>query len=186
MNIRPATLKDLADLEDIDGTIESTEYLHVDHNDKDEIPSWKLEWRPTREKLTLASPIDEDTLFTLRQVLSGADDGITLTAEHDDRPVALVFAQPDGGRGVMNVLDFRVDSDVRRQGIATVLLFQLIERAKDADLRAAYVTTRTNNAPAAKLLQKLGWVMAGIDTKRHSNHDLVKEAATLMWYYEIK
>ena len=186
MTIRPATAADLSDLQEIDGTIESTQYAHVEQTATDGVFSWKIDWRPPREKLILAAALGDEIDFTLRQVLSGADDGIALTAEHDEAAIALLLAQPDVDRDVMHVRDLRVDYDYRRQGIATVLLFQLIERAKDANLRAAYFTTRTNNAPAARLLEKLGWELSGIDTKRHDNHDLVKESATLIWYYVIK
>ncbi|MDB5325375.1 MAG: hypothetical protein JWM57_944 [Phycisphaerales bacterium] len=191
MTIRPATAADLVDLQEIDGTIESLQYAHVEQAAGDDAAgapgaTWTLVWRPTREKLILPAAMDDDTSFSLRQILSGADDGIALTAEHDETPVGLLLAQADTRRGVMSILDLRVDYDYRRQGIATVMLFQLIEKAKDAELRAAYITTRTNNAPAARLLEKLGWELSGIDTKRHDNHDLVKESATLLWYYVIK
>lgn len=186
MTIRPAVATDLTDLQEIDGTIESVHYAHVEQTAADGNLSWKLEWRPAREKLILPAALDGDTDFMLRQILTGGDEGLAMTAEHDDTAIALILAQPDISRGVMRVLDLHVDYDHRRQGIATVLLFQLIQRAKDDDLRAAYMTTRTNNAPAARLLEKLGWELSGIDTKRHDNHDLVKESATLMWYYVIK
>ena len=186
MTIRPATQADLADLQDIDGTIESIDYAHLEQNASEGNMAWKLDWRPARQKLITSCPIADETLFTLRQILSGADEGIAMTAEHDEAPVALLLAQEDTPRGVMHVLDLRVEYDVRRQGIATVLLYQLIERSRDAGLRAAYMTTRANNAPAGKLLEKLGWELSGLDTKRHDNHDLVKESATLLWYYVIK
>ncbi|MGC4032814.1 MAG: GNAT family N-acetyltransferase [Tepidisphaeraceae bacterium] len=130
--------------------------------------------------------LDDETKFTLRQILQGNDEGLVMTAEHDGRPVAMLLAQVDAGRGVMHVHDLRVDYDNRRQGIATVMLYQLIETARDADLRAAYIATRTNNAPIGRLLEKLGWELSGLDTKRHDNHDLVKESATLLWYYVIR
>ncbi|HEX8322497.1 MAG TPA: GNAT family N-acetyltransferase [Tepidisphaeraceae bacterium] len=191
MTIRPATPADLADIQEIDGTIESSGYAHVEMAAGDDVAgqsgaTWTLGWRPAREKLILSSPLSDETLFMLKQVVTGGDEGVALMAEHDGMAVALLLAQADTVRQVMHILDLRVDSDIRRQGIATVLLFQLIERAKEADLRAAYITTRTNNAPVARLLEKLGWELSGIDTKRHDNHDLVKESATLMWYYVIK
>jgi len=49
-------------------------------------------------------------------------------------------------------------------------------------LRAVAVESRSNNHPAAALFAKCGFELSGIDTRRWSNHDLVKEAATLLWY----
>lgn len=186
MTIRPAVTADLDDIAEIDGTVESTEYAHVELMTGEAGTGFKFDWRPTREKLILSAPLDTDAAFTLQQIVTGNDEGVVSLAEHDGRLAGMLMAQADASRGVMAVLDLRVDYDYRRQGIATVLLYQLIETARDADLRAAYATTRTNNAPAAKLLDKLGWELSGIDTKRHDNHDLVKEQATLMWYYVIK
>ena len=45
--------------------------------------------------------------------------------------------------------------------------------------------TLTDNLPAAKLLSKCGFDLAGVDTQRRSNHDLVKEAASLLWYVAL-
>ena len=42
--------------------------------------------------------------------------------------------------------------------------------------------TLSNNLPAGGLLTKCGFQLSGVDTRRRSNHDLVKEAVTLFWY----
>ena len=62
------------------------------------------------------------------------------------------------------------------------IMYQLIQHARDRELRALSAETRTNNLPCNRLLQKLAFEIAGIDTHSHSNHDLVKEAATILWY----
>ena len=107
---------------------------------------------------------------------------MALVAEHDEAPVALALAQVRPAHQTMHLLDLRVDYDMRRQGVGTVLMFQIIQAARDAELRAVSAETRTSNVPASKLLQKLSFEIAGIDTHRHSNHDMVKESATLFWY----
>ncbi len=186
MNIRSATPNDLPSIEEIDCVIESAHYLHIDRaGDGPEI-HFKLEQRPLREKLIAPNLLDDEIRFTLQQVVTGGDEGIAQVAEHDDRVVAIILAQARTTLGTMEVLDLRVDCDSRREGLATVLLYQLIQMATEQQLRAVSILTQTNNAPAAALLGKLGFILSGLDTRRHSNHDLVKEAATLMWYYEIK
>jgi hypothetical protein len=40
----------------------------------------------------------------------------------------------------------------------------------------------TNNHPAGGLLAQCGFELSGIDIRRRTNHDLVKESATLIWY----
>ncbi|HEY0008717.1 MAG TPA: GNAT family N-acetyltransferase [Tepidisphaeraceae bacterium] len=189
MDLRPATPADLDAVDDIDAVLESTQYLHVDFaNDPEaEITSaqWKIEQRPLREKRIEANPISDDLRFTLKQVITGGDEGVALVFDHEDTVVALLLAQPRPDFGTMELIDLRVDYDYRRQGLATVLLFRLIELAREAGCRAVSVSTISNNAPASVLLRKLGFELSGLDTRRRSNHDLVKEAATLIWYYEI-
>ena len=59
---------------------------------------------------------------------------------------------------------------------------QAITRARELELRAVSAQTPANNFPACQLLLRCAFELAGLDTKRHSNHDIVKEAATLIWY----
>jgi len=182
MQIRSAIATDFDRLFDIDGTIESSEYLHLDRSGEGLSTGWKLELRPLRSKLIEPNALDDERRFLLKQFITGADEGLVLVAEYEQAPVALALAQPEPGHGTMKLLDLRVDYDLRRQGIATVLAYQVIQCARENGLRAVCAETRTSNVPANKLLQKLSFEIAGIDTHRHSNHDMVKEAATIFWY----
>jgi ribosomal protein S18 acetylase RimI-like enzyme len=182
MQIRPVAAADLDDLADIDGTIESTRYLHVDRNGEGLNLQWKIEDRPLRTKLIQSNPLNDDLRFTARQIATGADDGIALLVEHDERSVALMLAQLQPAYETLKLIDLRVDHEYRRQGLATGLMYQLIQTACDNALRAVAVETRTNHFPANQLMAKLDFQLAGIDTQRYTNHDLVKEAVTLFWY----
>ena len=82
----------------------------------------------------------------------------------------------------MRLLDVRVDYDFRRQGLGSAMVYQVIQRTRELELRAISAEARTNNFPANQFLQKLGFDLSGVDTRRHSNHDMVKESATLFWY----
>lgn len=176
---------DLDFLFDVDGTIESTGYLHVETTGSGLAPAWKVQERPLREKRVDQNRLDDDRLFAARQFASGADEGVALVVAQERVPMATLVAQPDAALGILNVTDLRVDFDRRRQGLGTALMYQAITAAREQGLRAVRVETRTDNLPAAHFLQKLGFDIAGIDVKRHSNHDLVKEAATLFWYVAL-
>jgi ribosomal protein S18 acetylase RimI-like enzyme len=182
MQIRPATSADVTFVNDIDATVESGEYVHVDRAGDGLGRSWRLEVRPLREKLVRAGPIGEDELFAFRQIATGADEGLALVAEHDGAMVALLVAQVDPSRRTLQLLDLRVDYDFRRQGLATALLFAAIGHARERELRAVAAESVTDNLPAAALLTKSGFEIAGLDDRRQSNHDLVKERVTLFWY----
>jgi RimJ/RimL family protein N-acetyltransferase len=182
MEIRPVQSADVPGLSEIDGTVESSEYLHVERTAEGLSVTWKLTERPLREKRTQRNRLGGDTEFVLKQVAAGADDGLALLAEHEGQKVGLLLAQPQPQYGTLRVVDLRVDFDFRREGLGTALLYQAINHARDLELRAVTAETRTDNIPAARLLAKCGFDLAGVDTQRHSNHDLVKEVACLTWY----
>src|SRR5688572_2198467 len=193
MEIRPVRPADLSDLVEIDATVESSAYLHLERSAPAEpdaegcgiAVTWRLTERPLREKRVTPNRLADDTQFVLKQVASGADEGLALLAEHEGQKVALILAQPQPQYGTLRVIDVRVDYDFRREGLATAMLFQAINHARDLELRAVTAETRTDNLPAAKLLSKLGFDLAGLDAQRHSNHDLVKEVASLIWYVAL-
>jgi ribosomal protein S18 acetylase RimI-like enzyme len=182
MEIRPGNAADLDLLFDIDGTVESMQYLHLEQAGEGLKTSWALDERPLRSKLIESNPLSDDLRFTLKQVLTGADEGIVLVVAHDEQMVGLALAKPEHEHRTMRLLDVRVDYDLRRQGLGMGLVYQIIQKTRDAELRAVTAETRTNNFPANQLLLKCGFDLGGVDTRRHSNHDIVKESATLLWY----
>jgi ribosomal protein S18 acetylase RimI-like enzyme len=182
MDIRLLTPHDSRDLAEIDATIESSEYLHLDRSGEGMSLSLRLESRPLREKQITSNPIGDELSLMYRQVSSGADEGVALVAAHEGRVVAAILAQPSPAHGTMRLLDLRVDYDFRRQGLATALVCEIVARTREAGLRAVAAESSANNFPANQLLLKLGFDIAGVDARRHSNHDMVKESATLFWY----
>ena len=182
MQIRPGTAKDLDLLPDIDGTVESTRYLHLEQAGEGLAASWRLDERPLRQKLIDPNRLEDETTFLLKQIVTGADEGLVLVAEHEDAAAAVLVAHVRPERQTLHLVDLRVDYEQRRQGIATAMLYQLIASARERELRAVSAETRTNNLVAGQLLAKCGFELSGVDTRRHSNHDVVKESATLFWY----
>ena len=110
---------------------------------------------------------------------------MSVVAVHDDQVLGLILAQTRADTGVLEIVDLRVEFDHRREGLASAMLFQAIQTARDLEMRAVLIQTLANNHPLAVLLAKLQFVMSGLDTQRKSNHDLVKEAVTLSWYLSL-
>jgi RimJ/RimL family protein N-acetyltransferase len=185
MQIRPVRPPDLDGLYDIDGTIDSTKYLHLERAGEGVGVSWSLAERDLRERRQLPNRLGDDRRFLLKQIATGADEGVTLMAEHDGAPVALLLAQAEPSYGTVRVHDLRVDFDHRRQGLATAMVYQVIAHAREQGLRAVAAETTTDNVPAARFLLKCGFDLAGLDAQRLSNHDLVKESVTLYWYVAL-
>jgi ribosomal protein S18 acetylase RimI-like enzyme len=182
MRIRPAQLHDLDHLIDLDGTIESGDYLHLERGGEGLAVSWRLEERPLREKQIDSNPVGEDERFVMRQILSGADEGIVMAAEHEGNLMAIAAARPEPHRQTLALIELRVDYEFRRQGLGSALLYQVITHARETGARAVTARTLTNNLPAARFLAKAGFDLGGVDTHFGSNHDLVKEAVALFWY----
>jgi GNAT superfamily N-acetyltransferase len=185
MEIRPLTSDDVRELADIDATVESTQYLHVERSGEGIAFSLRVEERPLRSKQIKSNPIGDELSFTIKQLAGGADEGVALVAEHDGQLVAVAVAQPDPARGTMRLIDLRVDYDFRRQGIGSAMIYQIVQRTRAAELRAVAAETLTDNHPASQFLLKTGFELAGADTRRNSNHDMVKEQATLFWYASL-
>jgi ribosomal protein S18 acetylase RimI-like enzyme len=182
MEIRPVRAEDLPGLEEIDGAIDSSHYLHVERTGEGLALQWRLEERPLRQKLMVRNPPTDEQLYLRKNVVTGIEEGLALLAEHEGIMVGLVVAHQQPQYRTMSVVDLRVDIDHRRQGLAMAMLYQTIAAARALELRAVHMETRADNYPANKLLVKLAFELAGLDTQRQSNHDLVKEAATLFWY----
>jgi len=182
MQIRAGQVEDVARLIDLDGTIESERYLHAQREGEGLALAWRLEERPLREKRVDTNSASDELRFSLKQLLTGVEEGIVLVAEHDEQLAGLAAARHNLERKTLEVLDVRVDYDLRREGIGIAMLFQIIARAREMGVRAVTAVSYTNNLPAAKFLLKGGLDLCGIDTHYASNHDLVKEAVALFWY----
>lgn len=182
MDIRRLLSSDLVQLADIDAAIDSSEYLHITRTGEALALNFALEIRSLRERSIQPNRISDEVNFAAKQIASGADEGLVLVAEHDSHIVAFLLGQIDARRAVLEILDVRVDHDFRRQGIAMAMIYQAIQFARDAEMRAISIKSATDNLPAARLLQKCGFEIAGLDLLYLTNHDLVAESVTLFWY----
>lgn len=185
MEIRPVRPPDIDRLIDIDGTIESHDYLHVDRTGEGFGGTWRLDKRALREKKMDRNQPSDETQFLLRQVTLGAEEGIALLAEHDGINVAVLVARHEPEFGTLRIQDIRVDFEHRRQALGSAMVYKVIAEARERQLRAVAAETRTDNFPAAQFFVKCGFELAGLDSRRLTNHDLVKEAVTLFWYASL-
>lgn len=185
MQIRPMVPADLERLADIDGTIESTRYLHVEREGEGLAVTWRVDERPLRTKLIAPNPIGDDLRFRVRQVVSGIEEGLAWVAEHEGALAGLVLAQAQPAEGVLRIFDLRSDYDLRRRGVGSALLFRAIGEAREKQLRAVMAVIEGNNLPGARFLLKSGFELAGLNTQQMSNHDLVKECVSMYWYLSL-
>lgn len=185
MELRTASVADLDRISEIDGTIESSRYLHLERGGEGINGRWRLDERPLRTKLVDPNTLNDERRFSVRQVLAGVEDGFAIAAEHEGELAALAVGQIDLSMNVLRIVEARVDYDHRRQGIGSAMLYQLIGHARERELRAVTTHTLTNNVPGNEFFAKAGFELTGFDTHLRTNHDLVKEAVTLFWYLPL-
>ena len=180
------TPADLDELDEIDATIESRDYLHLGREGEGLASVWKLEQRPLRETLIEPNRPSDETRFAYRQVVRGIDEGAALALDVSNQPVAAAVALVRPEFKTLELVDLRIDYDHRREGFAMAMLFNLIGVARERELRAIHAAVPANNGPAHELLGRVGFDLCGFDQRRFTNHDLVKEAATLLWYLAVE
>lgn len=180
------TAADVESLREIDATVQSSRYLHVDQSGEGFAVAWKVEERALRETRAESNAVSDDVAFTYKQVAGGIEDGAAVVTERDGQILAALVAVPVVERKVMKLIDVRVDYDYRREGMGTAMWYAVLQVARDGEMRAVMAETTSDNVLAASFLQKVGFKLGGVDTLRQTNHDLVKERATLVWYYVLE
>jgi GNAT superfamily N-acetyltransferase len=185
MEIRAMTAADLPRVLDIDATIESPQHLHILRQGEGFNSSWKLDPRRLRQPRVHRNALSDDTAFAIKQIVGGIDEGIALVVEHKDEITASAAARLDAAGKVLRLIDLRVDFEYRREGLASGLLFQLIQEARQKEFRAVATATLSDNFPAAELLGKLNFELTGFDTHFNSNHDLLNDSVILFWYLQL-
>ena len=186
MQVRPMTPADLDALDEIDATVESRDYLHLARDGEGLASVWKLEQRPLREKLIEPNRVSDEVRFAYKQIARGIEEGAALALDAAGEPVAAAVAVSRPERKLLELVDLRVDYDRRRQGFAMAMLFNLVGVARERELRAIRAAVPANNGPAHELFARVGFDLCGFDERRLTNHDLVKEAATLLWYLSVE
>ncbi len=186
MNLRELTKADLSAVEEIDGTINSARYLHLQQEGEGVQREWKLQLRSLREIWVVSNPMSDEQRFFLKAVAEGIEEGAALVVEHEQRLVGLLAARALPQRRLLEIEDLRVDWDFRRQGLAQAMMYQLMQVGRQSDNRALAAHTVMRNDPANQLLLKCGFTLAGLDTHHASNHDWVEESSTLFWYAALE
>lgn len=99
-----------------------------------------------------------------------------LIAEQDGSVIACCgFWQSFEEADICNVA---VEKSVRRQGIAQRMLLALMQAGKERGIKHFTLEVRSNNMPAIRLYEKLGFVTEGV---RRGFYENPKEDALIMW-----
>lgn len=86
------------------------------------------------------------------------DEGVTLVAETDDGVVGVLHATTRGDEAWLEGM--RVAEDARREGVATALMEETLDRLADEGAEVARCMAFDDNQPALELLESLGFERA--------------------------
>lgn len=183
--IRPLTLADIERLPEMELNFQAEAHLAVEKTVAGLNVTWRLVERPLVPPfISVDYNIDAQDQAEIRQRLA-ENDGLYLVAEHAGRLVALLDLEREHWRDTGQVWNIVVHRPYRRQGLGTRLMRRAIRWARHQGLRALALETQTNNLPACRFYQKLGFQLCGLDDHFYSNEDIDLNEVALFWYYEL-
>lgn len=99
--------------------------------------------------------------------------------------VGILDVAVEAWRNVAWIWNIMLDIGVRGQGLGQELIYQCIAWAKMKNLRAVMLETQTNNVPACKFYQRMGFELAGINDAFYTNRDIERDEVALFWSYRL-
>ncbi len=88
-------------------------------------------------------------------------------------------------RRVAWIWNIMLDVDARGLGIGQEWVERTIAWARQRRLRAVMLETQTNNVPACKFYQQMGFQLVGIHETFYSNRDMERNEVALFWSYPL-
>lgn len=184
--IRPLRFGDLLALDQIDPNFTSESYLDVEVARDGLETVVRLVERPFDQPFhkQIGYRYDLDELARTRQRLEEGE-SLQLVAERAGRLIAIVEVEPEHWRNTAIIWVLFVDANHRGQGLGRRLFERALAWARRNDVRALVLETQTNNVPALRFYQRLGFRVCGLDTQFYTNQDVAKREVALFLYYDV-
>ena len=187
-HIRPLTRADIPGLTSINQTFTSDAELHLERRcvGLEEI-AWRLTCRPLKQ------PFDRGTQYDLRQDELTAIEGrlqagncLQLVAADEDRIVGLLEVEAGSWRDAGWIWNVLIDVQYRRRGLGRHFIASSVEWARGRGLKALVAETQTNNVPACRFYQRMGFVPSGVDDHfyRYCGDPRAAQDVAIFWYLE--
>ena len=187
VHIRPMTVADVRRLSEIDANFESPIYLDVVKEIEGLNVTWRLIERPLNPPFVCTDFEFDDKEQRDIDRRRQTGDGLWLVAEaaHGGRLIGMVDVQRETWRKAGWVWNIAVDRSYRGQGLGRTLMGRIIRWGRRKGLRAIILETQSNNWPACRFYQQLGFQMTGLDDHYYTNHDLADREVAIFWTYEL-
>ena len=88
-------------------------------------------------------------------------------------------------RHAARLWNIAIDRAYRRQGLGRELIRRGLAWARTENLRAVWLETQTNNLPACRFYQAMGFKLCGMDDHFYSNDDIGVKEVAIFWWYEL-
>ncbi|MGB9716581.1 MAG: ribosomal protein S18-alanine N-acetyltransferase [Thermodesulfovibrionales bacterium] len=123
------------------------------------------------ERMSFSTPWNE--MAFLNEIYNSSS--IVKVAVYENKIVGYICANSVVDEG--HILNIAVSPNMRRMGIATVMLEKVIDELKKKGCRSIYLEVRASNTIAIKFYENFGFVSVG---KRRNYYTLPKEDAIVM------
>ena len=171
IEIRPLMELNTDDLRRVITGYCSTEYYRVSVEETDEKTTFNLHLEPLSEphQNDFQPYLDEETIMRYENAI---EFNISLGAFSGGQMVAVAIAEPESWNRSLWIWEFHVAEGWQGQGIGTLLLDALAEKARAAGLRIMVAETQNTNVKAIQFYRKLGFRIEGVDISYYSNQDM--------------
>ena len=186
LTIRPLTFADVPRLSEIDAEFESDRFLDVTKITDGLSVAWHLIEHPLVPpfRSTDYSFTETDCDEIGARLLKG--NGLWLVAQDESgRPVVLLDMEREGWHHAARVWNIAIGRAYRRQGLGRELMRRALAWARGENLRAVWLEAQTNNLPACRFYQAVGFKLCGIDDHFYSNDDIGVNEVAIFWWHEL-
>jgi ribosomal protein S18 acetylase RimI-like enzyme len=185
--IRPLVLADIPRLAEIDAEFESDRFLDIEKT----VDGLNVTWRSVERPLE--PPFKSDDFGLDRQqreqvaVRLRAGDGLYLAAQDPDtgKLVALLDVERERWRDTAVIWNILIDRAYRRHGLGRGLIGRALAWAREQGLRGIVLESQTNNMPACRFYQAMGFTLCGLDDHFYSNDDIGVREVAVFWWHEL-
>lgn len=182
--IRPMRLGDLLALSQIDPAFESLSYLEVEQSHAGLETTFRLVERSLERPFVKEAGYhyDVEQLEQSRYRLEYAESALMLVAEANKRLIAVLEVEGEAWRGTALIWALFVDQAWRGRGLGRTLLDRAEQWATAEGYRALVLETQSNNVPALRFYQRMGFSISGLDTLFYSMDDVARREVALFLY----
>lgn len=175
IEIRPAISNDIAELEGFDHTCETTHVWQLNTNIGRENINVELKEIRLPRVLQLAYPRRAESIKD-----TWTKHTLFLVARFEDHLVGYLILDENADQESAFIRDIVVTPHMRRQGIATALIYAAQDWLKRRGITRLILEVPAKNHPMIELLRKLRFEFSGMADRFYANHDMAFFFVTLL------